>query len=111
MTSISLSVTLLWHASVQQVTEDANRKATSAKEQAAQAAQDALDKGQAHGETAWQKAKDAASHVYETVRCQGIHLFTPFVASAEQCLAWSLTMSFLCMLSHLLSLALHCLQQ
>ena len=49
------------------MTEDANRKATSAKEQAAQATQDALDKGQAHGESAWQKAKDAASHVYETV--------------------------------------------
>ena len=53
-----------------QVTEDANRKATTAKEQAAQAAQDALDKGQAHGESAWQKAKDAASHVYDTVTCR-----------------------------------------
>ena len=58
------------------MTEDANRKATSAKEQAAQATQDALDKGQAHGESAWQKAKDAASHVYETVHCQHPHFLS-----------------------------------
>ena len=58
-----------------QVTGDAQRKAASTKDQAAQAAEDAraaaedtLSKGQAHGESAWQKAKEAVGHAYEQAR-------------------------------------------
>ena len=57
-----------------QVTEGAQRKATTAREQAAQAAEavrqgteDTLNQGQAQGESAWQKAKDVVTHAYEQV--------------------------------------------
>lgn len=58
-----------------QVTGAAQKKATTAQEQAAESAEaarkataDTLNKGQAQGETAWQKAKEVVTNAYEQVR-------------------------------------------
>ena len=57
-----------------QVTGHAQKKAGSVQDQAADTvegvkatASDALNKGQAHGESAWQKAKDVVTNAYEQV--------------------------------------------
>ena len=85
-----------------QVTGHAQKRAGDLQDQAADTvegakatATDALNKGQAHGESAWQKAKDAVTNAYEQVgwllfkqTCYQLQLRLLWWALCGQCLVY-----------------------
>lgn len=77
------------------MTGHAQKKAGDLQDQAADTvegaratATDALNKGQAHGESAWQKAKDVVNHAYEQVGgCLSRQTVNQSAFSPHHCLA------------------------